>query len=158
VLLLALGGCGTHDRELTIEFFDLRSDGLSTEPAADGDGQVVAAEAGFDSEPLLVITEADIASWDTEGLGSIWLVPGQNVSGFSSVAHSSDELVFRLSIDDDSVWGFITYYAQAQMPGFPCLVFPGGLAGMFGFFELWPGGVVLAGVDLWDAARQAWAD
>jgi len=170
------GGSGSGHR-LLIEFFDFRAGGLSV--VQDGGVDVLVAEEGFSAEPLLVIGEEDIESWPPpeEGPQAVYarLVVGEvterlaELTSACALATPGCDLVFRLSIDDHSFWGFIQYIiggsAAPQLytpegvgyPGFPWLVFPFGVRGEYGSFEL-VGGVTADGVSLSEAARQAWLD
>lgn len=169
VVVFALVACSTPS-QLAIELFDISTDGLSLEPAPSSHGEVVVADSGFRGEPLVTITEGDITSWDKE-LRVIRLVPSKAseialaaLRTESTAAGAEPRLLFRLSINDASVWGFITWYPTAPVPGLPYLMFPGGLAGSldhpeeFGVVQLASsGGVMVRGADLWNAAWKAWA-
>jgi len=151
---LALAGCGgtgSQDR-LVFEFFDLASEGLSL---TDG-GSAVVADETFTAAPLLVVDAADITAWGSPKEPNAVFLTADVSSDLAALAGSDADLVFRLSLDDRAFWGFITYYPTAVMPGFPCLMFPGGLAGYFDRVDLWSGDLKVGGVDLADAARQAW--
>ena len=174
MVLAGCGGSGPGD-ELVIEFFDCASDGLSV---AEGDeGNVIVAEEGFVLEPLLIISEEDIESWPS---------PSEDSSGYAELGEGEVasrlallvgpdmlftgvpdvDLMFRLTIGDESFWGSIQYTITGGFSspacaglGYPKVIFPGGLARLFNEFQLVAGGMTtIDGVNLADAARQAWSD
>lgn len=173
LLLLVLTGCGgpTSGHGLVIEFYDCADVGLSGAEATDD--SMVAGE-DFSAEPLLVVREDDIESWP-EFTGETWspedgyieLVEGEATSGLALLAEAESDvdLMFRLTVDGQSFWGTIRYglasgslSPQCVHLGYPLIMFPGGHVGLFDSFYLASGGITVDGVDLADAARQAWSD
>ncbi len=156
VTLLVLGGCGGGDgaQRLVIEFFDPATEGITRQ-----EGSVTVDEA-FDGEPLIVINEADIVSWDPDGVWGhmIQLERSQKTSDLGSSVRSGVRLLFRLSIDGDSFWGYVSVFPTAVTSD-PSLIYEGYITPAFDhLFYLGSRDIVINGVDLVEAARQAWLD
>jgi hypothetical protein len=163
-VLVGCGGSAQNDRFL-IEFFGFSEGGLSV-VEGDGGNRIVADE-GFAGEPLVVIGEEDIASWSSDEWGYAQLVQGEVTWGLAAVAQPGGDLVFRLTVGEHRVWGFIRYsptgglgYSPAAAgPGYPIIEFPAGFPdGSFTSFRLISGGVTVDGVDLAQSAWEAWSD
>jgi hypothetical protein len=154
MLVLMLGACGGDEHRLVIEFFDPSTEGITRQ-----DGRVT-VDGAFEGQPLVVITEADIASWDPEGVWGhcVVLVRSGKTSELGSLVRSGVKLVFRLSINDDSFWGYLSVSATAVL-GDPSLVYEGYFSSALeSVFYLGSRSITIDGVALVEAARQAWSD
>jgi hypothetical protein len=148
-----------------IEFFDFSEGGLSV---VEGDqGNQIVAEEGFAGEPLAVIRSEDIESWPEPSEHSSdygKLAEGGVVSDPAFREWHGTELVFRLTVDGESYWGFVMLTPVGYSTprgveiGCPFIEFPNGFYGDFSLFKLVTGGIQVDGVYLAQAAWEAWSD
>jgi len=148
---LLLAACSGESHELVIEFFDWNPDaGVGNA----GWGRAFDVDPDIDADPVYVIEESDIESWDDYQIRFSDEATTLVLDEFVKSGRTLDGLLFRLSIDDDSYWGWVRRRSSAAGYWPPYLSYDVDERVMY----LDPGPVTVGDLTLEEAARQAWQD
>lgn len=152
LLMIGLCGCSESAPTMVLEVFSARGEAIS----AGFWGSEIRVDIDFGERPIVRIPVEDMLSvWEGEldGWVAIGLSDGM-VEQIEAIPErwGYSDLVFRLTIDEDSIWGWVSY-GNARLPETPVVEY---YRHDVGALQLTSWGHSIGGVDLASVVYQTW--